>query len=186
MMNKPLLLVVTGRPGSGKTTLAHILAQRIHCPAFCRDEFKEGFVNTVKRSHGALDSSVNREVYETFFQAVEVMVSRGITLVIEAAFQHPLWAPKLKALRKSSRLVIVVCTVDPRLARRRFLKRRRVDPTRKHFHGDGAKDGVEPPMLDYAPPELPVPTLCVDTSDGYHPSVDKIVSFAMKATTRAK
>ena len=70
-MSQPLLIVVTGRPGSGKTTLAHALAKEVHCPAFCRDEFKEGFVNTTNSSHDELGQEVNREIYETFFQAVE-------------------------------------------------------------------------------------------------------------------
>ena len=41
----PTLIVVTGRPGSGKTTLAHALAREIRCPAICRDEIKEGLAH---------------------------------------------------------------------------------------------------------------------------------------------
>ena len=45
-MNKPRLIAVTGRPGSGKTTLARALAQRLRLPAVIRDEIKEGYVRT--------------------------------------------------------------------------------------------------------------------------------------------
>src|SRR4249919_3442909 len=41
---RPTLVIVTGRAGSGKTTLAHRLAAMIGCPALCRDEIKEGMV----------------------------------------------------------------------------------------------------------------------------------------------
>jgi hypothetical protein len=40
----PALIVVSGPMGSGKTTLAHRIAQAVGCPAICRDEIKEGMV----------------------------------------------------------------------------------------------------------------------------------------------
>ena len=183
-MNKPLLIVVTGRPGSGKTTLAHALAREIRCPAFCRDEFKEGFVNTMNGSHDALGDDVNRGIYETFFQAVELMVSKGISLVVEAAFQHKLWAPKLEPLLDLTRMSLVICAVDPPIARARFIERGLADPMRERFHGDravhAAKEGIRLPIGDYNPPRLSAPTLCVDTTDGYRPGMKEIVSFVMQ------
>jgi predicted kinase len=41
----PVLAVVSGPMGSGKTTLAHRLARAVGCPAICRDEIKEGMVH---------------------------------------------------------------------------------------------------------------------------------------------
>lgn len=185
-MNKPFLIVVTGRPGSGKTTLAHALAREVRCPALCRDEFKEGLVNTATSSHAALGADANWRVYETFFQAVELLVANGITLVIEAAFQHKLWVPKLEPLLNRASVRIVVCSVDPQLARARFIQRGLADTNRERFHGDfavhAAKDGVQLPITNYDPPHLPVPTLEVDTTDGYQPELDVIVSFAMHTT----
>jgi predicted kinase len=159
---------VTGRPGSGKTTLAHALAAQIHCPAFCRDEFKEGFLLTTNGSH---EARVNGEIYTAFFELIEQMLARRISLVVEAAFQHKLWEPKLVPLIETTQIVVIVCSVDPALARARFQQRVLADPMRAHFHGD---DASVPPSADYDPPSLPVPTLYIDTSNGYDPSLAAI------------
>jgi predicted kinase len=183
-MKKPLLIIVTGRPGAGKTTLAHTIARKIGCPTMCRDEVKEGFVNTMQSSHESLGKNVNQEIYSTFFEILEFLLSKQITLVAEAAFQHKLWAPPLEQLSQISQIKIIVCTVDPHLARSRFIQRGLSDPNRLRFHGDwgvrAVREGIEVPLRNYDPPLLPIPTLEVNTSDGYFPGLDDIELFLLE------
>jgi predicted kinase len=179
---QPRLIVVTGRPGSGKTTLAHALAKAVRCPAICRDEIKEGLVNTTGEA-GETGDAVGREVYETFFETLRYLLSRKITLVAEAAFQHALWAPKLEELREGAQIRVVVCALDGRLARARHVQRGLADPQRERFHDDrpvrAAREGIELPVGEYEPPKLDVPTLVVDTTDQYRPAFDAIVAFVI-------
>jgi predicted kinase len=186
-IRQPLLIVVAGRPGSGKTSLAHALARAVRCPAICRDEIKEGFVNTMGESGesgggGKPGDDIGRRVYEVFFDTVKLLLSHRITLVAEAAFQHKLWAPKLELLREIARIRIVLCAVDPELARARHIERGLADPDRERFHEDrvvrAAREGRAEPIGEYDPPRLDVPMLTVDTSDGYQPAFETIVSFA--------
>jgi len=177
----PSVIVVTGRPGSGKTTLAHLLAKAVWCPAICRDEIKEGLVNTTgELADPTADPA--RRAYEIFFDTLQLLLSRSVTLVAEAAFQHKLWAPKLEPLRDIARIRIIHCHIDPQLARSRHIERGLADPARERFHPDAviqaAREGRALPIDEYDPPHLDVPTLMVDTSAGYQPAFDEIALFA--------
>lgn len=46
MSRKPKCIIITGQPGSRKTTLAKKLGERLWMPVISRDEIKEGYVNT--------------------------------------------------------------------------------------------------------------------------------------------
>jgi len=181
-MNAPSLIVITGRPGAGKTTLAYTVARMIRCPTLIRDELKEGFVIT---GHDLPPhTNINGLVSETFFQAMELLLRNGITVVAEAAFQHHVWQPKLEPLQAQAHIRIVVCAVDPTLARGRIIQRGLTDPERIRFHGDlavqAAREGSIVPISTYDPPYLAVPTLTVDTTDGYRPTLETIVAFVMQ------
>jgi predicted kinase len=181
-MSVPSLIVVTGRPGAGKTTLAHTLACMIRCPALIRDELKEGFILT---GHDLPPgTNANGLVSDTFFQAIELLLRSGITIVAEAAFQHHVWQPKLEPLQAIAQIRIVICSIDPAIARTRVIQRGQLDPERERYHGDwavrAANEGQELPITTYDPPHLSVPTLLVDTSEGYHPQLETIVAFTMQ------
>src|SRR5208282_812647 len=113
----PTLIVVSGPPGSGKTTLAHAIGRAVPCPAICRDEIKEGLV------HAERDKSiggVSQRTFETFFGVLRLLLSAGVTVVAEAAFQDKLWRPGLEPLLGRADIRIVHCIVDPALARERI------------------------------------------------------------------
>jgi predicted kinase len=175
------LTVVAGRPGSGKTTLAHALARAIRCPAICRDEVKEGLVNSLTSAAAITSDAVQRQANQAFFKTIELLLQHGVTLLAEAAFQHKVWAPHLEPLFAIATARIVLCNIDPELARSRHIERGLADPKRERFHGDrpvqAAREGRPLPVGEYDPPRFAVPTLMVDTTQGYRPQLEAIVSF---------
>ena len=173
-MDKPKLIIITGRPGSGKSILAHLIAGEIRCPMISRDEIKEGYVNTIKTEHKNISNDENLQIYNTFFDVIGRLLDNRITLIAEAAFQNKLWFPKYEILNQKSDIKVILCKTDPELAHKRYLERKKADPLREYYHGD-APVLFENGTYEYI--QFPAPTLEVNTSENYNPDLKEIVSF---------
>jgi predicted kinase len=176
----PTLVIVSGPAGSGKTTLAHAIASAVGCPAICRDEIKEGMVHATwgPAASGFVPrpgDELTARTLPVFFGVLELLIRAGVTTVAEAAFQDHVWRPRLEPLLNQARVRIVNCTVDPDLALRRIRQRAQDNPLRR-AHADPGPErlSVRPAFTRIS---LDVPSLEVDTADGYRPGLDQIVAF---------
>jgi predicted kinase len=155
------LIVVSGPPGAGKTTLAHELARGIGCPAICRDEIREGIV------HAGTPDPGFRRTYEVFVATVTSLAQAGVTVVAEAAFQDRAWRPVLTPLLGAAAVRVIRCTLPAALASAR-IGARAVRP---------AHPGTPVGADEWEPIALAVPALTVDTSHGWAPAVPEIIAW---------
>jgi predicted kinase len=180
MYRKPKCVIITGRAGAGKTTLAKKLGERLWMPVISRDEIKEGYVNTQGVKHDCLPPGTDGLVTDFFFAIVNQYLAGNISVVIEAAFQHKVWEPRMNKIFELSSPMIVLCTVESEVAARRHLQRGLENPNREFYHGDNRvvhyrKTGEFLLPASYEEPRFNVPTIEVSTDGEYVPNMDEIV-----------
>jgi predicted kinase len=177
----PTLVVVSGPPGSGKTVLAHAIAEAIPCPAVCRDEIKEGMVHAQGGEfHAAFSDPLTLRTLPLFFDVLRVLLTAGVTVVAEAAFQDRLWRPGLEPLAELAHLRIVQCHVDAAVALERHDRRAAVNAGGRRAHADIIGKGIEDWKRAFASFDrisIPAPSIDVDTTDGHTPDLAEIVDF---------
>lgn len=177
---KPKCIIVTGRAGAGKTTLAKKLGEKLWLPVLSRDEIKQGCVSTFGVRHDKLPPETSALVTDFFFETVNRFLANKVSVIIEAAFQHKVWQYRMPEILELSSPIIVLCTVDDMTAARRHLQRGLDNPEREFFHGDNRvvhyrKTGEFLLPAAYDPPQLDASTLTVSTDAEYVPGLDEIV-----------
>jgi predicted kinase len=94
-MEQALLILFSGLPGSGKTTLARRLAQQLHIPVLAKDR-----IQAALRAHG-LAGRATADGYHLMLDLADEQLALGISVILEAVF--PLTGFRVSAHRLAER-----------------------------------------------------------------------------------
>lgn len=165
----PLLVLVTGAPGSGKTTLARALATACALPLLCKDDLKESLFDSLGWSDRAWSRKLGMASIRLLFLVAERILTAGQPVIVESNFRGALDTSAFVALgeRAPYTPIQLVCTCTREVALARFAARWQAGE-RHPGHSEGEQLAELTRALDaneFTPLNLGGETLWLDTTD---------------------
>ena len=118
------VVVVTGPPAAGKTTVAEELAKRLRIPIISKDTLKE----TLYEQFGAADElqePIDRAALALLFSVVEAQLAAGVSVVAESNFDANSDVGPFHRLvgRSGARIIQIHCSGDTERIVSKFVRR---------------------------------------------------------------
>lgn len=180
----PVLIVVGGWPGAGKTTLAWRLGERIRVPVFTKDDVKERLFDTVGVGDREWSKRLGRAAIAILEHQLEATLGAGVSVVGECNWDAELSEPQLGGIVERTGAVPFVVTVqaDPEVIRERYAQRaERGERHPGHLDELLVDELAELVTGPYRPPDLGGSRIDVDLTDLGDPAM----SVALDAITQA-
>lgn len=143
-MDQPVLIVVNGLSGTGKTGLARRLAGDMRLPCVGNDQLKEVMFDTLGWSDLAWSERLQVTSSALLWSVTDSIVCAGHSLVIENHFHEEIDAPRLRELheRYDVRIAEIHCYADRELLVRRVQER--IEKGDRHpGHGETDRQTLE-------------------------------------------
>ena len=94
----PLLIVITGFPCSGKTTLARKLSAELNIPVQSKDFWKETLFDGLGVGDKDWSAMLSDRAYDILFAVTEAHLAGGRSLIIEGNFRSKEHSPILRGI----------------------------------------------------------------------------------------
>jgi len=192
-MTRPRAVLITGVPGSGKSTLARQLSHLLRVPYLARDDVRGGLFLTA----GAWSDTLERvpsgeEAVDVFLSAAEHLLTHGVSCVLEYVVRARRGGDLERIMAVADCVVVTTACADPtaRLRNRNASDRLIANAAVLRAVGFGSvAEHTEMSVRRMAlvaeqmRTEFPLPMLRVDTTDGYQPDIETILSFITDGRT---
>jgi predicted kinase len=124
-MPKMLLIIITGAPGTGKTSLGNRLAAAFGMPFVHKDGIKETLFDSLGWKDRAWSRKLGTAAMDLLFYFVEIQLGAGRSFIVESNFYPEFDTLRFAALQKRYSFVPfqILCRTDARVLGQRYQRR---------------------------------------------------------------
>jgi len=117
MNQQTTIILITGHPASGKTTLAHVLAAELGLPLLHRDGMKETLADTLGCADDAWSLTLGAATWELLYHLVETLLRANVSHIVESNFSSQYASPRWQQLQEQYGLKIIQlrCEAEPEI-----------------------------------------------------------------------
>ena len=135
------VILVTGLPGAGKSTLATELARRYRLPLLTKDFIKEPLLDVLGATDAVFSRKLSDAAFAAMFRLAAEWAREGHEFILEGNFRPGEHEAPLRDALASARVAQILCRIDEmeRLAR---LAAREKDLTRHAGHRFGERESA--------------------------------------------
>ena len=122
-MSKISLIIITGLPGTGKTTLGKKLAEGLKLPFICKDDIKELLFNGLGWQDREWSKKIGGSSYDLLYYITESLLKAEKSLIIETNFNPKFANQKFLDLKEKYDFVPlqIRCITDGEILLERFM-----------------------------------------------------------------
>src|SRR5688572_23691424 len=95
-LSKPPLVIVSGAPASGKTTLSRLLADRLPLPLLAKDRLRQIFYDGFNAKSREETRRLLSPSFVVYYELISDLLRSGVGVVAECNFHRGISEPELR------------------------------------------------------------------------------------------
>ncbi|MCI0551399.1 MAG: ATP-binding protein [Anaerolineae bacterium] len=134
---RPTIIIVTGRPAAGKSTLAKWLAQELKLSLVSKDSIREVLFDRLGWKDREWAQVLGKASIDIMFYFAQAELAVGHSIIMDNSFHPPISTPRFKTLKEQykAQSIQIVCNSDRETLFQRF--KARAESGNRHLgHGD--------------------------------------------------